>query len=169
MTATMSRTLRRMRGAGLFVVLMTAVACQFSENRYLARTVRAEALVGSWRATEFAIKSLRDVGIRNHLAAHEHTLVHAVLLLRRGRRPLASVAVPRRLSGAALPSGHLSENGQGPPVSRLPGARLTTWASLCSYACCCRFCNSRHPSRLRPREIRSASDRLKSFARRTSA
>jgi hypothetical protein len=37
--------------------------------------VKAEELVGSWRATEFAIKNLRDVGVRNHLAVHEHTLV----------------------------------------------------------------------------------------------
>ena len=37
--------------------------------------MRSEELVGSWRATEFAIKSLRDVGVANHLAVHEHTLV----------------------------------------------------------------------------------------------
>jgi hypothetical protein len=63
------------RVAFLVFVLAISAGCQFSENRYLARTVRSEELVGSWRATEFAIKSLRDVGVSNHLAVHEHTLV----------------------------------------------------------------------------------------------
>ena len=37
--------------------------------------MRANELLGSWRATEFAIKSLRDVGVHNHLTVQEHTLV----------------------------------------------------------------------------------------------
>ena len=64
-----------MRRVGFLVFLAIAAGCQFSENRYLARAVRSQELVGSWRATEFAIKSLRDVGVANHLAVHEHTLV----------------------------------------------------------------------------------------------
>ena len=64
-----------MRRAGLLLFVATAAGCQFSENRYLTRTVRSEELVGSWQATEFAIKSLRDVGVSDHLAVHEHTLV----------------------------------------------------------------------------------------------
>jgi len=60
---------------GFLVCLAIAAGCQFSENRYLDRPVRSDELVGNWRATEFAIKSLRDVGVRNHLAVHEHTLV----------------------------------------------------------------------------------------------
>ena len=64
-----------MRHVGFLVFLAFATGCQFSENRYLARTVRPEELVGSWQATEFAIKSLRDVGVSGHLAVHEHTLV----------------------------------------------------------------------------------------------
>jgi hypothetical protein len=63
------------RRVGLLVFLAIATGCQFSENRHLVRVVKTEELVGSWRATEFAIKSLRDVGVRNHLAVHEHTLV----------------------------------------------------------------------------------------------
>ena len=59
----------------LVVVLVISAACQFSEDRYLRRTVTAEELVGNWRATELAIKSLRDIGVRNHLAVGEHTLV----------------------------------------------------------------------------------------------
>lgn len=49
-------------------------ACQFSENRYLAREVRSTEVVGNWRATELAIKSLRDVGVRDHLTVREHTI-----------------------------------------------------------------------------------------------
>jgi hypothetical protein len=64
-----------MRRVRFLVFLAIATGCQYSENRYLARTVRSEELVGSWRATEFAIKSLRDVGVASHLAVHEHTLV----------------------------------------------------------------------------------------------
>ena len=64
-----------MRRVSSLVFLLIATACQFSENRYLARTVRPEELVGSWRATDFAIKSLRDVGVANHLTVDEHTLV----------------------------------------------------------------------------------------------
>ena len=55
--------------------LAILAGCQFSENRYLTRPVKSSELVGSWRATEFAIKSLRDVGVREHLTVQEHTLV----------------------------------------------------------------------------------------------
>jgi hypothetical protein len=64
-----------MRRVGLLVFLSIATGCQFSENRYLARAVKAEELVGSWRATEFAIKSLRDVGVANQLRVEDHTLL----------------------------------------------------------------------------------------------
>lgn len=73
-TAT-KRTLTRMRPVRFLVFVAIATGCQFSEHRYLARTVRSEELVGSWEATEFAIKSLRDAGVSNHLAVHEHALV----------------------------------------------------------------------------------------------
>ena len=55
--------------------MMILTGCAFSENRYLARAVTSEELVGSWRATEFAIRSLRDAGVRDHLAVQAHTLV----------------------------------------------------------------------------------------------
>jgi hypothetical protein len=71
MSDTHTSTVRRL-------VLLPFVAilagCQFSENRHLARAVKSEELVGRWRATEFAIKSLRDVGVRDHLTVQEHTL-----------------------------------------------------------------------------------------------
>jgi len=59
----------------LFLVMSLFAACQFSENRYLTRLVKPEELIGSWQATEFAIKSLRDVGVRDHLSVQDHTLV----------------------------------------------------------------------------------------------
>jgi hypothetical protein len=63
-----------MRHAALIPLLVLA-GCQFSENRYLTRAVTPGELVGTWRATEFAIKSLRDVGVRDHLKNEEHTIV----------------------------------------------------------------------------------------------
>jgi hypothetical protein len=68
-------TLMSMRHAALVLFVAIVAGCQFSENRYLDRAVRSEELVGSWRATAFAIKSLRDVGVREHLTVQEHTLV----------------------------------------------------------------------------------------------
>lgn len=63
-----------MRNA-VVILLPILAGCQFSENRYLTRAVTADELVGTWRATEFAIKSLRDVGVRDHLTNDEHTIV----------------------------------------------------------------------------------------------
>jgi hypothetical protein len=57
------------------IALLVLTGCQFSENRYLTRAVTPVELVGRWRATEFAIKSLRDVGVRDHLRTEEHTIV----------------------------------------------------------------------------------------------
>jgi len=64
-----------MRQVVFVPLLVTLVACQFSENRYLKRTVRPEELVGNWQATEFAISSLRYIGVREHLTVSDHTLV----------------------------------------------------------------------------------------------
>ena len=64
-----------MRHLALLPFLAILAGCQFSENRYLTRPVKPGELVGTWRATEFAIKSLRDVGVREHLTVQEHTLV----------------------------------------------------------------------------------------------
>ena len=63
-----------MRHVVLVPFLASLIACQFSENRYLRRTVRPEELVGNWRATEFAITSLRYIGVREHLTVSDHTL-----------------------------------------------------------------------------------------------
>jgi hypothetical protein len=62
----------RLAAVVLFITLLAG--CQFSENRYLAREVKSTELVGNWQATEFAIKSLRDVGVRDHLTVRQHTI-----------------------------------------------------------------------------------------------
>ena len=59
----------------LFSIVSLLGACQFSESRYLGRDVKPEELFGRWRATQFAMKSMRDVGVRNHLDAQDHRLV----------------------------------------------------------------------------------------------
>ena len=59
----------------LFPAVVLLASCQHSENRYLRRVVKPEEIVGSWRATEFAIKSLRDLGVQDHLAVQDHTLM----------------------------------------------------------------------------------------------
>jgi hypothetical protein len=64
-----------MRFVAVLVIAVLPAGCQFSENRYLARTVTSEELVGTWQATEFAVKSLRDIGVREHLTVQEHALV----------------------------------------------------------------------------------------------
>jgi len=61
--------------AAAIVFLALLAGCQFSESRYLIRTVKSDEVLGAWRATAFAIKSLRDVGVQEHLTAGEHTLV----------------------------------------------------------------------------------------------
>jgi len=55
----------------LLLVVSPFASCQFSENRYLTRMVKPEELIGSWQATEFAIESLRDLGVRDHLSVQD--------------------------------------------------------------------------------------------------
>ena len=64
-----------MRHLAVVPFVMILAGCAFSENRYLARAVTSDELVGRWRATEFAIRALRDVGVRDHLTVQAHTLV----------------------------------------------------------------------------------------------
>ena len=64
-----------MRRLGVVPIVMILAGCAFSENRSLARAVTSDELVGRWRATEFAIRSLRDVGVRDHRTVQAHTLV----------------------------------------------------------------------------------------------
>ena len=64
-----------MRHLAVLPCLAILSGCQFSENRYLTRPVKPGEVVGTWRATEFAIKSLREVGVREHLTVSEHKLV----------------------------------------------------------------------------------------------
>jgi hypothetical protein len=56
-------------------IVLVFAACQFSENRHLTRQVSRDEVVGTWVATPFAIKSLGEVGVRDHLSASEQVLV----------------------------------------------------------------------------------------------
>ena len=63
------------RAAILVTLVAVTSGCQFSENRYIGRPVAREELVGRWRATEYAIESLRYIGVREHLRQDDHILV----------------------------------------------------------------------------------------------
>ena len=56
-------------------MVVLIAGCQHSENRYARRAIKPEGLVGTWGATEFAMKSLRDNGVREHLNREEHELI----------------------------------------------------------------------------------------------
>ena len=62
------------RHTAVLVILVVLGACQFSEDRYIRRIVRPDELVGTWRATEYAIKSLRDLGHKDHLERGDHEM-----------------------------------------------------------------------------------------------
>jgi hypothetical protein len=55
-------------------MLLPFVACQHSENRYAQRTIAAEELLGTWTLTPYGLKSLQDVGVKDHLSRDEHVL-----------------------------------------------------------------------------------------------
>jgi hypothetical protein len=56
------------------VVLLVVAGCRWSENRYAKREIPAAELVGTWQLTDFGLKSLRDVGVKDHLTKQEWTL-----------------------------------------------------------------------------------------------
>jgi hypothetical protein len=67
-----------MRSVVAWAVLASISAtagCQFSEKRTLRRTVTKDEISGTWQATALALKSLRDIGVRDHLRRDEQTLV----------------------------------------------------------------------------------------------
>jgi hypothetical protein len=68
-------SMRSLVVCSLLVFVSATAGCQFSEKRYLSRPVTKDEVTGTWRATEFAVKSLRDIGVRDHLTRDEHTLV----------------------------------------------------------------------------------------------
>jgi hypothetical protein len=65
----------RARISAAIVLAAVLAACQFSENRYAKRAIRSDELPGTWRATDFAIKSLRDVGHTEHLDKADHEII----------------------------------------------------------------------------------------------
>ena len=50
-------------------------SCQFSESRFASHDIARGELIGTWIATEYAIKSLRDVGVKQHLKRADHVIV----------------------------------------------------------------------------------------------
>lgn len=46
---------------------LASAGCQWSEDRYLKREATRAELVGTWRLTDYGLKSLRDVGVKEHL------------------------------------------------------------------------------------------------------
>lgn len=63
-----------MRYLAVLLITVILAACQFSGNRHLTRKVRSAELIGNWQATEFGIKSLRQMGVRDHLAVRDHSM-----------------------------------------------------------------------------------------------
>jgi hypothetical protein len=64
-----------MRWLGLILLPVLASGCQFSANRYADRVIKPAELVGTWRATELAMKDLRDLGVHEHLNTDGHELI----------------------------------------------------------------------------------------------
>ena len=62
-------------GVALFFCTLLVTACQWSEDRYGKRHIAASELHGTWKATAYAIESLRDVGVTDHLIREAHVLV----------------------------------------------------------------------------------------------
>ena len=56
-------------------LLVAAVSCQWSENRYLRRTVKSEELVGRWNATRLDVESSGGHDEEFHFNASAHHLV----------------------------------------------------------------------------------------------
>ncbi|CAG0926812.1 hypothetical protein PLCT1_00175 [Planctomycetaceae bacterium] len=59
------------------VALFSLSSCQYAEDRYLRREVRAAELLGRWQVTDYGLRSLAAVGHRLHLSKAEHMLFFA--------------------------------------------------------------------------------------------
>jgi hypothetical protein len=56
-------------------LVLVAASCQWSEDRFAKRPISANELVGTWIGTDYSMKSLRDVGVTDHLKPEDHVLV----------------------------------------------------------------------------------------------
>jgi len=56
-------------------LLLVLSSCQWSEDRFAKRPVSRNELIGTWVGTDYSMKSLRDVGVTDHLNREEHVLV----------------------------------------------------------------------------------------------
>jgi hypothetical protein len=57
------------------LILLVFTGCQWSENRYAKREIPAAELFGTWQLTDFGLKSLRDVGVKDHLTKEQWKLI----------------------------------------------------------------------------------------------
>lgn len=57
------------------LAVVLATSCQWSEDRFAKRNLSSHELYGRWVATDYAIKSLYDVGVRDHLNREDHILI----------------------------------------------------------------------------------------------
>jgi hypothetical protein len=92
--------------------------CQHSEDRYLRRTVAVTELPGTWTVTPYAVKSLRDIGFKDHLDPAEHLLT----LSADGSctfRSFADPATPGRSTYIATPAACQWSLGGTPPHQQL--------------------------------------------------
>lgn len=60
--------------AGVLLIVAMIASCQYSENRYLRRSVRNEEVVGTWRLTAASVKDLREAGHHTHLTPADHQI-----------------------------------------------------------------------------------------------
>jgi hypothetical protein len=50
-------------------------SCHWSDNRHMKRSVSKEELVGTWMATPFSMKCLKETGHKEYLKIEDHRLV----------------------------------------------------------------------------------------------
>jgi len=59
----------------IVTLALIVTSCQWSENRFAKRPISANELIGTWVGTDYSMKSLHEVGVRDHLNRQEHVLV----------------------------------------------------------------------------------------------
>lgn len=59
----------------LVAILLLLSSCQWSEDRFAKRPISANEIIGTWVGTDYSMKSLKDVGVTDHLSREEHVLI----------------------------------------------------------------------------------------------
>lgn len=60
---------------GVALVLLSLAACQWSENRFLERSVNASEIPGVWRLSQKSVEDLRHVGFKGEVVASQHEIL----------------------------------------------------------------------------------------------